>query len=165
MAPEAQRDLAAEIDRDAVEVRRMYLRDLVLDPSGSEQAERTVIARLKVGAGSPIDVWVNQADAAYPEPDMRTDWIFFPATPEAVLMCVAEDAASGATRFRFNLRFAADPYRQHLTKLAQTGLLGLTTGPLQISDERHLESASAFVLVPHEPLRAFLREIPAAPVV
>jgi len=165
MAPEAQRDLISAIDTDAVAVRRMYVRDLVLDPDTGDEAEPTVIARLKVWEGSAIDAWVNQADADSPEPDVRTDWIFFPATPEAVLMCVAEDPSSGAMRFRFNLKFSADEYRRQLTMLAETGLLGVSIGPLQIDDMRHLESACAFVSVLQEPLRAFLREIPAPPVV
>jgi hypothetical protein len=171
VAPLAQRDLAAEIDADAVEVRRVLLRDLVWgteehsDAEGAMIAERTVIARVDATTKPAVDAWLHGADGQDAALDVRTDWIFFPSTPEAVLMVVAEDATSGTLRFRVNVRFAADPYRRHLETLVRTGVLGLTTIPLQIDENRRLLSPCVFVPVQQESLRAFLREIPATPVV
>jgi hypothetical protein len=165
VAPYAQRELGAAVDADAVQVKRVVLRDLVLDPDESDEAERTVIARVDARSQPALDAWLNAPDADAPELDVRTDWLFLPAVPEAILMGVAEDPSSGASRFRFNLRFSADEYRRHLDTLSKTGLLGLTTVPLQISEERYLESPCVFVAVQADPLREFLREIPAAPTV
>jgi hypothetical protein len=166
VAPQAQRELGAAIDADAIGVRRVMLRDVAIDPSSdSGEVEHTAIVRVDARWQPAIDQWLNGTDADRAALDVRTDWIFFPATPEAVLMGVAEDAASGEARFRFNLRFSADEYRRHLERLAETGLLGLTTVPLQIDDRRRLASPCVFVALQVEPLRAFLREIPKAPVV
>jgi hypothetical protein len=96
---------------------------------------------------------------------VRTDWLFLPAVPEAILMGVAEDPTTSAPRFRFHLRLSADEYRRHLDHLSKTGLLGLTSVPLVIGDDRCLQSPCVFVMVHQEPLREFLRMIPAAPVV
>jgi hypothetical protein len=165
VAPQAQRELGAAIDADAVGVRRVMLRDVVLDPDADEEAERTVIVRVDARWQPAVDTWLNGTDPDGAQLDVRTDWLFFPSTPEAVLMSVAEDAATGTPRFRFNLRFSADEYRRHLETLSQTGLLVLTAVPLQLSAERVLESPCALVEIQMEPLRTFLREIPAAPVV
>ena len=165
-APHAQRELGAQIDADAVQVRRVLLRDLVLGPEPADQTERTVIARVDATARPAASAWLDDAeDASGPALDVRTDWLFFPATPEAVLMGVAEDPTSGAPRFRFNLRFDADRHRHHLQTLSETGRLGLATVPLRIGQDRRLESPCVFVTVPRAALREFLRELPAAPVV
>jgi hypothetical protein len=162
VAPKAQRELGDAIDADAVPVRRVVLRDVVLDEAG-ETAERTVIARVNTSTQPAMDLWLTGSGA--PEVDVRTDWLFLPAVPEAILLAVAEDPTTGAPRFRFNLRLSADEYRRHLDQLSKTGRLGLTCVPLQIGEDRHLESPCAFVAVLQEPLREFLRMIPAAPVV
>ena len=52
-----------------------------------------------------------------------------------------------------------------LEALAETGLLGLTTVPLQVGPERELESPCIFVEIQTKPLRDFLRELPPVPVV
>ncbi len=109
--------------------------------------------------------------------EVRTDWIFFPTGPEAILMSVidraggpgtergADETVEATTPFRFNLRFAADPYRKHLRVIARSGLLGLTTKVLKLGPERELLSPCVFIPVQTGPLRAFLRELPSAPVV
>jgi hypothetical protein len=163
VAPRAQRELGEAIDADAVTVRRVVLRDVVLNRKAGKLAERTVIARVNASTQPAMDAWLT--DETVPEIDVRTDWLFLPAVPEAILMGVAEDPTTGAPRFRFNLRLSADEYRRHLDHLSKTGLLGLTSVPLQIDDNRCLESPCAFVTVLREPLREFLRMIPAAPVV
>ena len=60
---------------------------------------------------------------------------------------------------------SADRYRRQIEALAETGLLGLTTEPLQVGPARELLSPSRFVPIPAGPLRTFLRELPALPVV
>jgi len=170
VAPQAQRTLLTEIDADAVAIRRMLLRDLVWDDAPADAAEsgtakQTVIARVDASNQPALDAWLNATGESSSPLDVRTDWIFFPATPEAVAIAVAKDAASGAPRFRFNLRLPADAYRRHLEALARIGSLGLTTVPLQIDERRRLLSPCLFVQVQQAPLRAFLREIPAVPVV
>jgi hypothetical protein len=165
VAPQAQRDLGAAIEADAVKVRRVMLRDVVIDPEDSDEAERTVIVRVDARWQPTVDGWVNGTSTDGAALDVRTDWLFLPATPEAVLMGVADDATTGELRFRFNLRFSTDEYRRQLETLAETGLLALTTVPLQIGENRHLESPCVFVEIQGEPLRTFLREIPRAPVV
>jgi hypothetical protein len=81
--------------------------------------------------------------------------------PEAVLI----GAVEGEQPFRVNLRISADRYRRQLETLAQTGLLGLTSHPLQVGPERDLLSPCRFVPIQSGALRAFLRELPALPVV
>ena len=170
VAPQAQRNLLVEIDADAVPVRRLLLRDLVwddvqADAADTGAAQRTVIARVDASTLPALDAWLNDTAGARPALAVRTDWIFFPATPEAVTIAVAEDAATGAPCFRFNLRLPADEYRRHLEALARSGSLGLTATPLRIDEGRRLLSPCAFIQVQRDPLRAFLREIPAVPVV
>jgi hypothetical protein len=163
VAPRAQRELGDAIDADAVTVRRVVLRDIVLDREAGELAERIVIARVNATTRPAMDAWLT--DDTAPDLDVRTDWLFLPAVPEAILMGVAEDPTTSAPRFRFNLRLSADEYRRHLDHLSKTGLLGLTSVPLVIGDDRCLQSPCVFVMVHQEPLREFLRMIPAAPVV
>lgn len=164
MAPLAQRDLAAEIDADAVPVERVWARSVVRDPEHGAARERTVIAWIAAGARPDVRAWLDGAAGGEAAPHVRTDWIFLPAAPEAILIGVVEDVA-GEPVFRFNLRFSADRYRRYLEVLSGTGLLGLTTGPLLLGPERQLESPCAFVEVPTRPLRDFLRELPPVPVV
>ena len=165
MAPEAQRDLLAEIDADVVAVRRVWAREIVVDPDESAESEMTVIARLDVEIRPEVLAWLNGAGDDAAEPDVRTDWIFFPATPEAILIAVAQGGEESTPLFRFNLRFPADRYRRHLEILAESGLLGLTTAPLQLGPERELESPCVFVEIQTRPLHDFLRELPKLPVV
>ena len=165
MAPRAQRDLADEIDAAAVTVRRVWAREIVVDPGDGAEPEITVIARVNAEARSDVTAWLDGPDDASAEPEVRTDWIFFPATPEAVLIGVVQGVGEDAPHFRVNVRFQADRYRRQLEVLAETGLLGLTTVPLQIGPERELASPCVFVGVETTPLHDFLRELPAVPVV
>jgi len=164
MAPLAQRDLAAEIDADAVQVERVWARSVVRAPDADGAAERTVIAWIDAETRPDVMAWLEGRAGVEALPGVRTDWIFFPATPEAILIGVVEDG-TGEAAFRFNLRFSADRYRRYLEVLSGTGLLGLTTGLLLLGPERQLESPCTFVEVPTRPLRDFLRELPAVPVV
>lgn len=166
MAPRARRDLAAEIDVDAVAVRRVWARRVVRDPDEAGESEQTVIARVDAEARPDVAAWLGGADEDDDDsPRVRADWIFFSTTPEAVLIAVAEGGEEDRPLFRFNLRFPADRYRRHLEALAESGLLGLTTAPLELGPERQLESRCAFVAIPTRPLRDFLRELPPVPVV
>jgi hypothetical protein len=160
MAPVAQRDLASQIDADALPVLRVWARPLILASDADSQPEPTVIARIDPGLRADVTAWLN-GDAAQMEPAARTDWLLFPAVPEAVLI----GAVEGAQPFRFNVRISADRYRRQLETLAQTGLLGLTSQPLQIGPERELLSPCRFVPIQSSLLRDFLRELPALPVV
>jgi hypothetical protein len=162
MAPLAQRDLASEIDADALPVVRVWARTLVRASDGDGQPEMVVIARVDPGLRAEIAAWLGEGSRDEPASAVRTDWLLFPAVPEAVLMAAFErDGAS----FRFNLRISADRYRRQLEALAETGLLGLTTAPLQVGPARELLSPGRFVPLQADPLRAFLRELPAPPVV
>jgi hypothetical protein len=156
----AQRDLASQIDADALPVLRIWARPLILDSETDFQPEPTVIARVDPGLRTDVTAWLD-GDAEQVAPNTRTDWLLFPAVPEAVLI----GAVEGEQPFRFNLRISADRYRRQLETLAQTGLLGLTTQPLQVSPERELLSACRFAPIQPGPLRDFLRELPALPVV
>jgi hypothetical protein len=166
MAPQARRDLASEIDADVVAVRRVWARQIALGPEDGAAPEQTVIARVDAEARPDVATWLDGSDEDDNDsPRVRTDWIFFPTTPEAVLIAVAEGGEDGTPLFRFNLRFAADRYRRHLEALAKSGLLGLTMAPLQLGPEPQLESRCVFVEVQTGPLRDFLRELPSVPVV
>ena len=160
-APLAQESLAAEIDADALTVRRVWLRELVCDPAGDAQPEPTVIALIEPGPRSEVVDWLEAAIPTDATPAVRTDWLFFPATPEAVLIGVVE----GDRPFRFNLRLGADRYRRQLTALVDTGQLGLTTLPLQIGPALESLSPCRFVPIKSWPLRDFLRDLPPVPVV
>ncbi|MFN8636543.1 MAG: hypothetical protein U0893_22065 [Chloroflexota bacterium] len=168
VAPEAQRDLSSEIDAHVVPVLRAWRRDLILGLDEDAEPERTVIAWLDADARPDVAAWLADVDAddASP-PSARTDWLFLPAVPEAILMVVVGENAEleGRAPFRFNLRLAADPYRRHLTGLAKTGQLGLTAEPLEVGPARELLSPCVFVPVQTGPLRQFLRELPPLPVV
>jgi hypothetical protein len=150
MAPEAQRDLVAEIDADVVAVRRVWARAIVLDPDDDAEPEQTVIARVDAEARLDVTAWLEGTGGEDAQPEARTDWVFFPSTPEAILIGVVEGGEAGTPLFRFNLRFPADRYRRHLEALAESGLL---------------ESPCTFVEVQAGPLRHFLRELPPVPVV
>ncbi len=160
VAPLAQRDLSSEIDAHALPVLRVWARPLILEGDGDCEPEPTVIARIAPGFRTDVTAWLD-CDAEPDEPTVRTDWLLFPATPEAVLM----GAVEGDQPFRFNLRISADRYRRQLETLAETGLLGVTSQPLQVGPERELLSPCRFVPIQTGPLRAFLRELPAPPVV
>lgn len=162
MAPQAQRDLSAEIEVDALPVLRLWARTLVPTPDQNRQPEMVVIARVDPGQQAMIAEWLHAIDADEAEPAVRTAWLLFPAIPEAVLMTAF---AAGSTSSRFNLRISADRWRRQLEALAETGLLGLSAEPLQVGPARELLSPCRFVQVPAGPLRAFLRELPAPPVV
>jgi hypothetical protein len=168
MAPLAQHDLAAEIDADALAVEDVWAEEIVRDPDEGGWRERTVIAWVDVEVRPDVAAWLNGADGDAEGDDdrraVRTDWIFLPTIPEAVLIGVVEGEAAGVA-FRFNVRVAADPYRSQLEALAGSGLLGLTTEPLQLGPERRLESPCVLVPVQTGPLRDFLRELPPVPVV
>jgi hypothetical protein len=165
MAPQAQRDLLDEIDADVVPVRRVWARDIVVEPGDGAEPEITVVARVNAEARPEVAAWLDGSDDANAEPDVRTDWIFFPATPEAILIGAVGGAEGEGPSFRVNLRFPADRYRRQLAALAESGLLGLTTVPLQVGPERELESPCVFVEIQTGPLREFLRELPPVPVV
>jgi hypothetical protein len=160
VAPQAQRDLASEIDAHALPVLRVWARPLVLGQDGDREPETVVIARIDPGFRTDVMAWLD-GNAEPAEPTVRTDWLLFPATPEAILM----GAVEGDQPFRFNVRISADRYRRQLEALAETGLLGLTSQPLQVGPERELLSPCRFVPIQTDPLRAFLRELPAPPVV
>jgi len=164
-APLAQRELAAEIDAHAVAVRRLWSRGIVRDSEQGAPADSAVIARVEVEERRELAAWLDDADDEEAATDVRTDWIFFPSRPEAILIGVIDGSADGAELIRFNLRFAVDRYRRQLERLARSGRLGLTTLPLQISEEGQLESRCVFIPIQVEPLRAFLHELPPAPVV
>ena len=164
MAPQARRDLLAEIDADAVAVRRVWARAIIAEPGDGAEPEITVIARVDARARPDVAAWLDGDGDAGAEPEVRTDWIFVPATPEAILIGVVDGGDDG-TSSRVNLRFPADLYRRQLEALAETGLLGLTAVPLQVGEERELESPCRFIEVQAGPLRDFLRELPPVPVV
>jgi hypothetical protein len=164
MAPEAVRNLTTEIDADVLDIHQVWVRNLVRDPAEGSPPEKTVVAWVDDGGRSDVRAWLAPPDAGESHPDVRTDWIFFSAALEAILIGVVEDEPSGAT-FRFNLKFGADTYRRHLELLARSGLLGLTAEPLEPGPERQIESPCIFVPIQTGPLRAFLRELPPVPVV
>src|SRR5215207_6604779 len=83
MAPLALESLAAEIDAAALTVRRVWLRELVRDPAAGAEPEPTVIARVDPGLRDEVAAWLDVGSPADMEPAVRTDWLFFPATPEA----------------------------------------------------------------------------------
>jgi hypothetical protein len=159
----ARRDLAAEIDADALPVRRVWARTIVRDPGGAGPLDRAVVVRVDAGARPDVVAWLSGAGNA--DCVVCTDWLPAPARPELVLIGAVQRAVEPVTAFRFNLRFSTDRYRRHLEVLAGSGLLGLTTAPLRIGDDGHLESPCVFVPVQREALRTLLREIPPAPVV
>src|SRR3954453_561587 len=77
VAPQAQRDLASEIDAHALPVLRLSARPLICDQANSEQPETVVIARIDPGRRSEVPGWL--AGAPEPaEPTVRTDWLLFP---------------------------------------------------------------------------------------
>jgi hypothetical protein len=167
MAPEARRDLSVEIDAHVLSLEHVWLKNVVQEPGRIVQPEISVIAWVDPGTRSEVAAWLADAGTATAgsdvrRPTVRTDWLFFPLAPEAILIGVVEGAG---TSFRFNIRFAADPYRRHLDALSRIGRLGLVAEPLRLGPERQLESPCAFVAVPTGPLRDFLREIPSLPVV
>jgi hypothetical protein len=170
-APLARRDLAAEIDAHALPIVRARIREIALDPDQSGQAQRAVVVQIDASARPAVAAWLEapppprapgHTDA---EPTVRTDWLFLPHGPEAILIGVVEGAAEALEPLRFNVRFAADPYRRHLKALTRTGLLGLSTMPLKLGPERQLASPCTFVPIQNGPLRDFLRELPPVPVV
>lgn len=169
VAPEAQRDLTSEIDAHTLPVLRLWRCGLLRDPDEDGQLARIVVAWVEADARPDVAAWLGTVDdtaaADATAPSVRTDWLFLPAVPEAVLMGVVGEGADGLAPFRFNLRLAADPYRRHLTALAKTGQIGLTAEPLQIGPAREILSACVFVPVQTRPLRQFLRELPPLPVV
>jgi hypothetical protein len=157
-APQARRELFAEIDAAALGVRRLWLREVLRE----EQPRKMVVARVDAHERTEVLAWLSEAPTDPSSYKIRTDWIFLPAGPEAILMGVVKQIAGS---FRFNLRFAADPYRQHLKTVARTGLLGLTTEVLRLGPDREILTPCLFVPVRSGPLRTFLRELPPAPVV
>jgi hypothetical protein len=171
VAPAARRDLAAEIDADALAVEHVWTRKLIAEPApDSDDAEPapTVVILIDRGLRAEIAAWLDPGRVDADRWTVRTDWLLFPATPEAVLMVVAEDAdydgeENGA--FHFNLRLNADLFRRQLQTLAKSGRLGLTTAPLQVGADWTVLSPCRFLPVPTTPLHEFLREIPAPPVV
>ena len=171
MAPEARRDLTTEINADVLSIHRVWVRNLIRDPAEGRQPEKTVVAWVEASERAEVAAWLagppSDAVAPYEQPEVRTDWIFFPATPEAILIGVVEgavDATAGAAQpFRFNLRFPADPYRRHLEALARSGELGLAVEPVQVGSVRQIESHCLFVPVKTGPLRTFLRDQAAEP--
>ena len=167
MAPEARRDLAAEIDQDVVPVRRVWALKIYFESDGAWGPEETVIVRVDGEARPDVMAWLTGAARDDDTPlEVRTDWVFLPMMPEAILIGVAERAGEpGAVAFRFNLRFPADRYRRHLEALARSGALGLTTEPLQLGSERRLALPCMFIGIQAKPLRNFLRELPGVPVV
>jgi hypothetical protein len=168
VAPAARRDLTAEIDADAVAVERLWTRRLILDQSVDDEPEPTVVVLVDPEHRAEIAAWLDPGASGADASTVRTDWLLFPATPEAVLMAVVEAAApngSEAGAFHFNVRLNADAFRRPLQTIAQNGRLGLTTAPLQVGPDWTVLSPCRFLSVPTEPLLAFLREIPAPPVV
>src|SRR4051812_29189452 len=156
-APIARRDLTSEIEADALGVDQIWVRKLLLDPDSDDQPTPAVVALIDPGLRSEVSAWLNprQPDALA-QRTIRTDWLLFPATPEAVLMAVVEAADGGDGSFRFNLRLNADRYRRQLQIVARCGQLGLTTKPLQVGPDRELLSPCRFVPIQTGPLRDFL---------
>src|SRR4051794_16688832 len=99
MAPEAQRSLTAEIGTDVLTIHRVWLRNLVRDPDVSDRPEPTVVAWIDTDGRADVAAWLAGDDApkAYlgTPPEVRTDWIFLPALPEAILIGVVEGQARG----------------------------------------------------------------------
>jgi hypothetical protein len=158
----ARRELSEEIDERVLPVLRMWRRDLIRHPDEDAQPVRTVIAWIEADARPEVSAWLAGGGPAL---DTRTDWLFFPAAPEAVLIAAVGEETPGVEPFRFNLRIAADPYRRHLERLAKIGVLGLTAVPLDVGPAREILSPCVFLPIPAEALRQFLRELPAPPVV
>jgi hypothetical protein len=171
VAPAARRDLTSEIEADALAVEHVWTRKLILDPAAESKPRPTVVALVDVGSRTDIAAWLDPTSPADDEPTIRTDWLLFPSIPEAVLMVAIEgldghgEAPGPARSFHFNLRLNADQYRREVQTLARSGRLGLTTAPLQVGPDWLLLSPCRILSVPTEPLRDFLREIPAPPIV
>lgn len=108
--------------------------------------------------------WLEGSDVQVAAHDVRTDWILLPRTPEAVV--IASVAAGPAwPAFRFNLRFPADRHRRHLKMIAESGVVGLTSEPPPSGPDSPPPSRCVLVPVERGPLGAFLRDVPAPPVV
>jgi len=171
VAPAARGDLTSEIEADSIAIEDVWTRKLILDPTAEPQPEPTVVAFVDPGSRTDIASWLDTGSPASDEGMARTDWLLFPSTPEAVLMVVIERRQGTAEppepnpSFHFNLRLNADIYRRELKTLARTGRLGLTTTPLQVGPDGLTLASCRILPVPAAPLRDFLREIPAPPIV
>src|SRR5689334_7667518 len=88
MAPAAQRDLSSEIDDAALAVHRVWSPRLVRDPDGGGQPETTVVAWVDPGWRGEVAAWLRGDGGDMDQPPVRTDWLLFPAAPEAVLIGV-----------------------------------------------------------------------------
>ena len=119
MAPQARRDLTAEIDADALEVLDVWSREIVREPDYGGRPEHAVIAWVDADARLDVAAWLDGAgDDDARSPRSGRTGSSFPAAPEAILIGVVE-GRPGETAFRFNVRFAADPYRHQLEALAE----------------------------------------------
>ena len=170
-APAARRDLASEIEADALAVEHVWTRKLILDPESEAEPRPNVIALVEPGPRTDIAAWLDPRSPAADEPTVRTDWLLFPSIPEAVLMVAVErfdrhgEPGQPDRLFHFNLRFNVDQYRREVQTLARSGRLGLTTAPLQVAPDWLVLSPCRVLPLPAAPLRDFLREIPAPPIV
>lgn len=171
VAPAARRDLASEIEADALAIEHIWTRRLILDPESETEPRPTVVALVDPGFRTDIAAWLDPSSLADHERTVRTDWLLFPSSPEAVLM-VAIEGLNGQGEpgepdgsFHFNLRLNADQYRREVQTLAKNGRIGLTTAPLQVGPDWLLISPCRVLPVPAAPLGDFLREIPAPPIV
>jgi hypothetical protein len=156
-APQARRELKAAINADALAIRRAWIREL---PS-EDGPRKTVVVRVGVGGRPEVAAWLEDPEPDAAAAELRAEWLFIPATPEAVLIA----AVDGDEPFRFNLRFAAVGARRHLRAIARSGVLGLTTVPLRLGEDDVPESPVRFIAVPTGPLRGFLRNVRSGAVV
>jgi hypothetical protein len=185
-APQAQRDLANEIGAHALQVRRIWVRDVNVD--GTHQ--RTVIVRVDPRGRRDIEAWLTGPEAGgdaqvFAPPastsadatpmdgtaldqdggatlTTKTSWLLLAHADEAVLVgAVVSDTDPKAAR-RFNLRFDADADRHSLETLARTGTLALLAVPLRWGPDGEIASPHVYVPVDGAPLRDFLRERPTA---
>jgi hypothetical protein len=171
VAPAARRDLTSEIEADALAIEHVWTRKLILDPAAETEPSPTVVALIAPSLRIDIAAWLDLSSPTADEYTIRTDWLLFPSIPEAVLM-VAIEGLDGHGQpgeperpFHFNLRLNADQYRREIQTLARTGRIGLTTVPLLVGPDWLLLSPCRVLAVPTAPLRDFLREIPALPIV
>jgi hypothetical protein len=156
-APQAQRDLANEIRTHAVQIRRMWLRDV--DQEGT--LRRTLVVRVAPRRRPDVKAWLTGpaagGEAAF---TIKTSWLLLPHADQAVLIGAVTSDADERALCRFALRFNADADRRYLEALAQTGTLALTAVPLRWGPAQEVLSPHAYVPVEIAPLRDFLRARP-----
>ena len=163
MAPQALRELSDEIKGNALSVARIAVQTIVCDPERGEP-EPIAVVWLRTRRRPEVAAWLEGTEIQVAPPEIRTDWILLPRTPEAVVIA---SVSAGPTwpEHRFNLRFPADRFRRQLKAIAESGVIGLTTETPQPGPDAPPPERCVFVPVEARPLAEFLRELPPPPVV